>query len=184
MNDSEVDVFGYGSLVWRPDFEHISRTSARLPGFARRFWQGSTDHRGTPERPGRVVTLVSEPDSDCWGVVYRVDRAVAERVLAKLDHRESGGYERRWLDVYRPQSDAWRPALVYWAGPTNPNYVGPLAVETIAERAAESHGPSGANTEYVFELESALAEMDRPDEHVSAVATAIRRILHGRSATC
>ncbi|CCG82508.1 Cation transport regulator-like protein [Taphrina deformans PYCC 5710] len=51
-------VFGYGSLIWRPP-PHVAR---RVPGYItthyRRFWQLSEDHRGTVERPGRVVTLV------------------------------------------------------------------------------------------------------------------------------
>lgn len=55
-------VIGYGSLIFKPPPLYSFRVTGYLEGYIRRFWQSSSDHRGTPENPGRVVTLVPLDD--------------------------------------------------------------------------------------------------------------------------
>lgn len=194
-------IFGYGSLVWRPAFAHLRRRPACIAGFARRFWQGSTDHRGVPGAPGRVVTLLPDDHESlrldpgfrpetCWGTAYEVPAHDPDGVLAHLDHRERGGYERIELplSLLGSASPARSPlhvrsveqrvvGLVYLAGPENESYLGPASVEAIAQQVASARGPSGKNPEYVFELERSLRSIGAHDSHVFEVASALRALL-------
>ena len=164
-------IFGYGSLIWRPSFAFDERVRAVLPGHARRFWQGSTDHRGVPSAPGRVVTLVAEPGARCWGVAYRIAAGDRDDVLAALDVREQGGYERREVALELPDAPGTTlSALVYFADPTNPEYLGPASLEDIAAQVRSARGPSGENAEYVLRLAASLRELGGDDEHVAALA--------------
>ena len=63
--DEPLWVFGYGSLVWRTgDLATVAASGGVcVRGQRRAWWQGSTDHRGTPDAPGRVVTLVPDPQA-------------------------------------------------------------------------------------------------------------------------
>jgi cation transport protein ChaC len=167
----ELWIFGYGSLLWRPAFAHAERRAGWLEGWARRFWQGSPDHRGGRERPGRVVTLVPEADARCWGLVYRVEPARRDEVLEALDRRESGGFERRELEVrLHGAAGGVRTALVYVAPPGNPNYLGPAPLDAIAAQVRRSSGPSGSNTDYVLRLAACLRELGAEDPHVFELA--------------
>lgn len=167
-------VFGYGSLVWRPAFNHAEMAPGFVRGFTRRFWQGSTDHRGVPGAPGRVVTLLpGDPLQDrVWGVAYRLPEETAGEILAALDVREQGGYERLLLDVELKQGAV--RALTYVATADNPEYLGPAALPAIAKQVVGSQGPSGANADYVLELERALVAMGADDSHVFALADLVR----------
>jgi len=167
-------IFGYGSLVWRPAFAHAERQPAWVQGWARRFWQGSTDHRGVPGAPGRVVTLVEDPAARCDGTAYRVEAPQVPEVLEQLDHREQGGYERHELDLHLAHGGRER-GLVYVATSRNANYLGPADTGAIAAQILESSGPSGHNAEYVLRLAVALREMDAHDPHVFELERLVAR---------
>jgi cation transport regulator ChaC len=164
-------IFGYGSLIWRPAFPYLQRQPGFISGWARRYWQGSTDHRGVPEAPGRVVTLIPSALHQCWGVAYRVAPHSWEGVIRDLDHRERGGFDRQDVAVgFRdPDLPAVR-ALVYVAAERNPNYLGPATDAEIAAQIRAAHGPSGPNAEYALELAAALRSIEADDDHVFAIA--------------
>lgn len=172
---SPLWLFGYGSLIWRPDFDFLERAPATLNGYARRFWQGSHDHRGTPQAPGRVVTLVDAPGEQCGGMAYRMDPQTADRVLSQLDHREKNGYERLEEAVLL-RTGTQVTAVVYRALPGNFAWLGDDSHDQLARQIAASAGPSGRNRDYLFELHAALTALEENDPHVAALAATVRKL--------
>ncbi len=177
-------LFAYGSLIWRPDFEPEATRRGYVRGWARRFFQGSEDHRGVPGSPGRVVTLVPNAGARCWGKAYLLSERHWQRVVSALDVREQGGYRQLWLPFHavEPASSAAAPepgppaaqALVYVATEHNPHYLGPAPLEEMARQIAVSHGPSGSNADYVLLLDEALRSMRCRDPHVQQLAARVR----------
>ncbi len=168
-------IFGYGSLIWRPDFPFVERRTAAIRGWSRRFWQGSTDHRGVPGDPGRVVTLIREEGAECWGRAYRIESGNGDEIFDRLAYREKGGYDRITLDLHFSTAQAEQVSgFVYFANPENPNWLGPAPLPDIARQVRRSHGPSGANIDYVLQLAAALRGMGVEDEHVFALADLVK----------
>lgn len=159
-------MFGYGSLIYKVDFPYLERRIASITGWQRRFWQGSHDHRGTPESPGRVVTLVPERDRVCRGVAYRVDHSVFEH----LDFREKNGYQRFPARMALENPSEQVEGVLYVADQHNSAFLGPAPMVQLANHIAESEGPSGSNRDYVLQLAQALEELGDDDAHVRELA--------------
>ena len=172
ISTNRLAIFAYGSLLFRPGFDYVTRQRATLRGYARSFSQASPDHRGTPEHPGRVVTLVAREAASCVGAAYWVS-SPAEQLLVELDFRERAGYERVLLDV---TVDTETVRAVTWiAQPGNAYDAGQVTLEALAAHLRFARGPSGRNDDYVFELERALTELDGADALVTDLAQLLRR---------
>ena len=76
---SDLWVFGYASLIWRPGFDAAEHRTAVVHGWHRALQMRSRVNRGTPDTPGLVCAMVS--GGSCRGVVYRIEAAKAEAEL-------------------------------------------------------------------------------------------------------
>lgn len=57
-------IFGYGSLVWKPDFEYKRSKVGYIQGYKRRFWHGDNFHRGNDETVRFRVYLLTLAHDD------------------------------------------------------------------------------------------------------------------------
>lgn len=163
-------IFGYGSLMWKVDFPYSEKIIGYIKGYERRFYQFSTDHRGTPENPGRVVTLIpGSEDSKVYGIAYRIEDSDVDSVVKHLDYREKGGYERKTVRFY-PKNKEMQPfdMTIYLASHENPNYAGHAEIDDIAKQVVQSIGPSGPNIDYVCNLAKIMREVvpEAQDDHL------------------
>ncbi|KAL3681268.1 hypothetical protein R1sor_024224 [Riccia sorocarpa] len=182
-------VFGYGSLIWRTGFEYDERVVGYIKNYKRAYTQGSIDHRGTVEKPGRTVTLEYEEGAVTWGAAFRISGADEEKkTLQYLDQRERLYDVKAYLDVYTIDS-ADKPAitgvLTYIATSSCNNlcYLGPAPLEDMARQIATAHGPSGPNTDYLFNLEKALLQIgvECLDEVTRKLSVEVRKFQKARS---
>ncbi|KAF2235035.1 ChaC-like protein [Viridothelium virens] len=108
-------LFGYGSLIWKPPPHFDKRVPGYIEGYVRRFWQlrwYSEDHRGTPEAPGRVVTLIERSHWESltdhhnstppkvWGAAYHIPPEHVDEVRSYLDIREINGYSIQFTPIH------------------------------------------------------------------------------------
>ncbi|WP_233255907.1 gamma-glutamylcyclotransferase [Falsiroseomonas bella] len=173
-------VFAYGSLIWRPGFDHAGQHRAFLRGYHRRFCLWSHRYRGTPERPGLVLGL--DRGGACHGIVFRVPGQHAAAVLRYLDDRElpDGAeqvYHRRLVPVRLVDSPGRVvPAIAYVANRACRLYAPALTPEHAAQVIAQGVGQMGANRDYLLNTLEHLTGMGVRDAGLARIAALLPRV--------
>jgi cation transport protein ChaC len=168
-------VFGYGSLIWRPEFEYVERAPARVVGLHRSLCVYSFVHRGTPERPGLVLGL--DFGGACRGVAYRIAAAKRAATLAYLRAREQATAVYRetvrlaWLSGH-PERHV--DALCFVVDRGHPQYAGRLSLEQQLHLVRQGHGRSGNNRDYVIETVRALEALKIRDPALHLLAERLK----------
>ena len=139
-------VFGYASLVWRPEFEAVESRLARVHGHHRSLQMWSRVNRGSPERPGLVFALVQ--GGSVQGLALRVPHEQVEALMPKLWAREMPNpvYDPRWLPCQTAQGTV--PALAFTLSRRSPNFTGTLSAERYRDIFAHSVGRYGSTFDY------------------------------------
>jgi cation transport protein ChaC len=147
-------IFGYGSLIWRPEFDYAEHHPVRIHGWHRALKMWSHLYRGTPACPGLVFALL--PGGSCRGVVFRVPRRDAPEVLRRVWEREmvTNIYTPRWLRCATPGGE--QHALTFTLSRRSPSYAGTLSEARYREIFGNACGCYGSTLDYARQTHEAL----------------------------
>jgi cation transport protein ChaC len=139
-------LFGYASLVWRPEFEVAESRLARVHGYHRSLQMWSRVNRGTPKRPGLVFALVG--GGSVQGLALRIAHHQVEALMPALWAREMPNpvYDPRWLPCQTEQGTV--PALAFTLSRRSPNFTGALGAEHYRDIFAHAVGRYGSTLDY------------------------------------
>ena len=171
---SDLWVFGYGSLMWRPGFDFEESAPGRLWGWRRSLCIYSTIYRGTPDSPGLVLGL--ERGGSCRGIAFRVDAGRRDATMAYLRDREMK------TNVYREVVAAVRladgsgrvvKAVTYVVNPGHPQVATGLCPDRRLAMIARGVGETGSNRDYVLSTHATLVGLGMADRGLARVVAAL-----------
>lgn len=165
-------VFGYASLIWRPEFEAAERRTALVGGWHRALRMRSRVNRGTPEVPGLVFALL--PGGSCRGMAYRIPQARVEEELDRLWAREMplGVYDPRLLNTRTPQGTV--RALAFTLSRQSPACLPPLEDSALLEILRTARGRFGTTLDYLTETALALEACGIQDREIGRLMRVAR----------
>ncbi len=151
-------LFAYGSLIWKPEVDHVEARRGTAHGWHRSFCFRITRFRATKDRPGLMMAL--DRGGQCQGILYRLPSASLQAQLGKLFRREftvkPPNSMPRWIGVVT--EDGPLTALAFVMNRKAPAYVGRLQPEEVADVLASACGHWGSGAEYLHNTVMHLEE--------------------------
>ena len=166
-----VWVFGYGSLMWNPDFILAEKRTGIVTGYHRRLCLKSIVYRGTADYHGLVFGL--DKGNSCQGMVYRIAEGNIHSEMQKIWEREmfAGTYIPSWVNVTTKQGSI--SAVTFVINQEHEHYIPDLELEEIAERVVKAEGTCGSCHDYVQNTVKSLHQLGLRDPALEQLLTLI-----------
>lgn len=161
-------VFGYGSLMWNPGFDHAEAVPAQLFGLHRSPCIYSWVHRGTKERPGIVLGL--DRGGTCKGMAFRISNQMRAETLHYLRARELVTHVYvETKRIIRLQSGTSVQAVTYVVDRNHEQYAGKLSKDDLVNQIRGAKGKSGSNDRYFIDTVRQMRKMGIRDSLIERV---------------
>jgi glutathione-specific gamma-glutamylcyclotransferase len=164
--NAPTQLFAYGSLIWKPEIEHVGEQVGVALGWHRAFCFHAPRFRGTPERPGLMMAL--DRGGRCQGVLFELPPNNISSQFGKLFRREFTvkpvNSMPRWIKVATTSGVV--PALVFVMNRASPFYAGRLSIDDVALILPQACGHWGTGAEYLLNTVTHLEAKGIHDSHL------------------
>jgi glutathione-specific gamma-glutamylcyclotransferase len=171
--DRPTQLFVYGSLIWKPEIEHVDEKDAVAMGWHRSFCFRAPRFRGTPDQPGLMMAL--DRGGQCRGVLLQPPDGNLSATLDKLFRREFTykpvNSMPRWIKVLTREGPS--AALTFVMNRSSPLYVGRLPEDVIAKTLATACGHWGSGAEYLLNTVTNLEAKGIHDRYLWSLQKAV-----------
>ncbi len=165
--DDGIWLFGYGSLMWNPDFEMVDKISGEIEGYHRKLCLKSLVYRGTPDYHGLVFGL--EIGYSCQGMCFRIAPEKVKTELMKVWKREmfAGTYIPKWVKVKINQS--YISAVTFVINKKHDHYLPNLEFKEVVKRVVRAKGKRGSCQDYVKNTIKHLKKFGLRDKYLDTL---------------
>jgi glutathione-specific gamma-glutamylcyclotransferase len=151
-------LFAYGSLIWKPELDHVEVRRGSAQGWHRSFCFRIERFRGSRDQPGLMMSL--DQGGQCQVVVFRLPPDDLEGQLQKLVRREitvkPPNNIPRWVTIGTDQGSL--RAIAFVMNRRSRFYTGKLPSEEVADVLAKACGHWGSGAEYLHNTVAHLEE--------------------------
>jgi glutathione-specific gamma-glutamylcyclotransferase len=159
-------LFAYGSLIWKPEVDHVEERIGTAHGWHRAFRLQITRWRASDELPGLMMGL--DRGGQCRGALYRIPAASVEANLGKLVRREMSAKPptnvSRWIRVETDVGPV--QAIAFVLNRKGRVYAGKVSPEETASLLAKACGHWGSCAEYLHNTVMHLEERGIHDRNL------------------
>ena len=179
LADSELWVFGYGSLIWNPALNFEEQRRCSIKGFEKKFCFWTTLSRGSAECPGLMMGLVE--GGNCNGVAFRIDAKNAATELDVLFRREMSHYiyKPTWVEAQCVETNSTFTILTFVVDKENHRFVDNLSNTDIVRTIATAQGPLGRNCDYLFQLSDKMRELGFEEPELDELVNRVKAFQAG-----